>query len=97
LNKGKHYNRQLQADWNAFGSDAFEWKVLEYMERRCTGNDMRRAEHRWIERYKSKGTALYNIARVARIIYMKDGKFTVEEHEPPSVEPAALMGPPDTP
>ncbi len=33
LNQGKHHNRALQADWLAFGVDAFEFKVLHVATR----------------------------------------------------------------
>jgi len=31
LNRGKHYARHLQRAWNKYGSQAFEWSVLEYV------------------------------------------------------------------
>lgn len=31
LKLGSHYNKQLQADWNALGPDAFEFSILEVL------------------------------------------------------------------
>jgi hypothetical protein len=32
LNDGRHPNRQLQKDWSRYGSDAFEYSVLDEVE-----------------------------------------------------------------
>lgn len=35
LNTGKHYNKALQADWNRYGADAFEFSI----EKTCAESD----------------------------------------------------------
>lgn len=36
LRKGSHHNHHLQAAWNKYGENKFEFKVLEYCERNMT-------------------------------------------------------------
>lgn len=33
LKHGKHYNKRLQADWTAYGADAFRFQVIEIIDR----------------------------------------------------------------
>jgi len=55
LRLGAHRNRDLQADWNALGADAFEFEILDEIERRDEpgydpAEDLRALEAMWLER-----------------------------------------------
>lgn len=53
LKKGKHYSRELQADWDALGPDAFEFKVVEQVDMsdllRAIKDRLRAREQYWID------------------------------------------------
>lgn len=57
LRAGKHHSRHLQAAWNKYGSDTFEFKPLLV----CARDDLLMYEQRCIDGYKPE----YNIAPVA--------------------------------
>jgi DNA-binding Xre family transcriptional regulator len=44
LNARDHPNRALQADWDSYGADSFDWLLLERMPLRA---DLLRREHEW--------------------------------------------------
>jgi group I intron endonuclease len=54
LNKNKHHNLSLQQDYNLYGSEIFEYKILEI----CPSEILDERERFWINQYKDK---LYNI------------------------------------
>lgn len=49
LRQGKHGNAALQRDWNTYGADAFEFRILEGQENgRGLVMDYYAAERRWL-------------------------------------------------
>ena len=59
METGAHRNAALQADWRAFGPEAFAFEVLEVLERPETGyfdeeGALKRLRAKWLER-KSLG------------------------------------------
>lgn len=53
LRNNKHENRHLQLAWNKYGEEAFEFKILEYVDRK---NLLRREQEwlDWLQCYTSK-------------------------------------------
>ncbi len=49
LEQGSHYNEILQASWNKWGADSFEWEVLELCEREL----LRKREAHWMNEYSA--------------------------------------------
>lgn len=49
LEQGSHYNEILQASWNKWGADSFEWEVLELCEREL----LRKREAHWMNEYNA--------------------------------------------
>lgn len=71
LTMGSHPNRSLQADWNEFGPDAFEFETLEPVEPRSEvdydyASDLEVLEDLWLERLKPFGDAGYNEKKKSR-------------------------------
>lgn len=62
LDRDIHYNPYLQRSWNKFSKDAFEFRVLEYID---SPNELVRAEQFWLDKYREEGKELYNIALAA--------------------------------
>jgi len=55
----KHENLKLQADWDEYGSRAFEFRVLE----KCNPCDLDEYETKWIQYYQSYKTEYgYNLS-----------------------------------
>jgi GIY-YIG catalytic domain len=55
LRLGAHRNRAMQEDWNTLGPDAFEFEIVDELERReepdyDPADDLRALEAMWIER-----------------------------------------------
>lgn len=69
LKMGIHQNKALQADWNEFGADKFEFEVLEYHEPRA-GLDPKREiavlEDLWLEKLAPYGEKGYNEPKKTR-------------------------------
>ena len=59
LNKDKHQNKDLQADWNKYGSDRFEFAILHRWQK---GEDLSVTEEIWIGHLQPA----YNIIRGKR-------------------------------
>jgi GIY-YIG catalytic domain len=64
LRLGAHRNRDFQADWNSLGADAFEFEILDELERRDEPgydptDDLRALEALWIERLELPAGARY--------------------------------------
>ncbi|RKD25949.1 LuxR family transcriptional regulator [Ammoniphilus oxalaticus] len=59
-------NRELQADWNEFGSDAFTFEILEKLQKKKQKkkfNEMEallELEKKWVERLQPYGERGYN-------------------------------------
>lgn len=62
LKEGRHRNTHLQAAWNKYGESAFQFTVLQYVER----SDLLRIEQEWIERTHCTDRDIgFNIYKVA--------------------------------
>lgn len=64
LEMGSHPDKELQTDWNTFGSDSFAIEVLDLLEREDgdTGDvseDLVTLRNMWLERLRDEGRALY--------------------------------------
>lgn len=61
LGKGAHHSRHLQASWNKYGKDAFEFLVIERVDQK---DKLLEREQFWIDHFSSASTG-YNICAVA--------------------------------
>ena len=65
LEMGSHPDRELQADWNELGADAFEFEVLDELEPRESepagdpAEDLRALKEMWLEKLTASGEPLY--------------------------------------
>lgn len=63
LNDGTHYNKLLREDWKSFGSEVFEFSVVEYLD--PIPNILNNREHYWAEFYRSLDPRFgYNLAMI---------------------------------
>jgi hypothetical protein len=67
LERGSHPSRELQADWNALGPDAFEFEVLDQLKPSDKPDydateDLRVLKELWIEKLMASGELLYREA-----------------------------------
>jgi len=67
LERGSHPSRELQADWNALGPNAFEFEVLDHLKPSDMpdydpAEDLRVLKELWIEKMKASGELLYREA-----------------------------------
>ena len=62
LRRGAHDNPYLQHSWNKYGESAFEFKVLEYLNK---PKEIYLAEQFWMDVYRLEGKELYNCGLVA--------------------------------
>ncbi|GGA13445.1 hypothetical protein GCM10008018_67930 [Paenibacillus marchantiophytorum] len=65
LEMGGHMNKELQKEWNEFGSDAFVMEVLEVLEVKETGyfdekDALRKLEEKWLEQIQPFDERGYN-------------------------------------
>ncbi|MGE5674822.1 MAG: GIY-YIG nuclease family protein [Mycobacterium leprae] len=70
LETGSHKNSRLQADWKAYGGDAFLFEVLEVLERAedesiyfDLRDELKKLEEKWLDRLQPFGEAGYNAPR----------------------------------
>lgn len=61
LHRGKHSNKHLQAAWNKYGEEVFEFKVAE----ECLPENCISVEQKWLDVLKSEGMECYNICMKA--------------------------------
>ncbi len=71
LNHGSHASKSLQADWNEFGADAFEFETIETVEPRDDPNydyktDLEFLEDLWLEKLEPYGDKGYNEKKKTR-------------------------------
>jgi GIY-YIG catalytic domain len=69
LNADCHNQKDLQADWNEFGSEKFEFEVLEQLELRENldiKKELEFLEDLWLEKYKPFGEKGYNEPKKTR-------------------------------
>lgn len=64
LRNGKHTSWRLQADWNQYGPDEFEFVILEDIGHNVTLERKRSAEQKWIDARDGAGL-LYNTYKCA--------------------------------
>lgn len=67
LERGSHPSRDLQADWNALGPDAFQFEVLDRLKPSDKpdydpAEDLRVLKELWLEKLKASGEYLYREA-----------------------------------
>ena len=67
LERGSHPSKELQADWNALGSHAFEFEVLDQLKPSDrqdydAAEDLRVLKGLWLEKLLSSGELLYKEA-----------------------------------
>ena len=65
LRLGMHPNRELQADWTAYGSEAFAFEVLDTLSHADRpdadpATDLRVLEYMWLEKLAPYGARGYN-------------------------------------
>lgn len=65
LQTGAHGNKQLQAEWNEFGPEAFAFEVLEVLEKPETGyvdepGALKRLKAKWLEQLQPYGERGYH-------------------------------------
>lgn len=62
LSKGIHINKHLQAAWNTYGENNFEFRVLEVLPDDCSADLRFTKESEWIDRYGGVNSdATYNL------------------------------------
>jgi hypothetical protein len=69
LKMGVHRNRQLQRDWDEYGSESFAFEILDQLEPRAeAGDDGRKdlsfLEELWLEKLLPFGSRGYNKQKV---------------------------------
>lgn len=65
LANGGHSNKSLQADWHAFGKDAFEIEILHTLKKKETGffdekRELKKLEEQWMNDLQPYGERGYN-------------------------------------
>jgi hypothetical protein len=71
LNNGNHANKQLQADWNKFGSNNFAFEIVDELSPRAGAEVDYRAEvafleDLWLQKLKPFGERGYNLPKLSR-------------------------------
>ncbi len=61
LQRGSHHNPHLQFVWNKYGTEAFEWVVVE---ERIESRDLATREQFWLDEYRRRGE-VYNYGTIA--------------------------------
>jgi len=74
LNKGRHWNKHLQASWNKYGSDSFQFEALEF----CEVEDLLKMEQKWIDSLEAFGSKGYNMVPVAGSVRGRTFRHTEE-------------------
>lgn len=67
LEMGSHVNKELQADWNQYGSEAFTFEVLEVLEEKTEGyfdkkGELKKLEAKWLKELEPYGPRGYHTA-----------------------------------
>lgn len=68
LEHGSHPDKELQKDWNAFGSDAFTFEVLDQLEPSKEpdydiSKDLRVLLQLWFDNLRKTGELFYELSR----------------------------------
>ena len=61
LRRNKHKNPKLQEDYNKYGPDAFEFKIIKEFPSDTASDVLLKEEIKMITEYKQRGENLYNI------------------------------------
>jgi hypothetical protein len=68
LRRGKNGNPVLQAEWDRYGEDAFEFKLLEYVKDPA---DLIASEQRWIDQLGTANRLSARVGRPGRVFLQK--------------------------
>lgn len=65
LKTNTHTNKELQADYNLYGQEAFEVEIVEYLKKKEEGyfdekKELEKLEQKWLETLKPYGELGYN-------------------------------------
>lgn len=65
LKMGSHPNKQLQAEWQEYGEDAFVFEVLEVLKKKETGyfdeaDELKKLEEKWLQQLQPYGEHGYH-------------------------------------
>lgn len=65
LKTNTHTNKELQADYNTFGQDAFDVKIVEYLKKKEEGyfdakRELEKLEQKWLDTLKPFGERGYH-------------------------------------
>lgn len=65
LKTNTHTNKELQADYNLYGQEAFEVEIVEYLKKKEEGyfdekKELEKLEQKWLETLKPYGERGYN-------------------------------------
>ncbi|UPW84476.1 GIY-YIG nuclease family protein [Lysinibacillus sp. Ag94] len=65
LKTNTHTNKELQADFNTFGHDAFDIEVVEYLKKKEQGyfdpkKELEKLEQKWLDKLQPFGERGYN-------------------------------------
>ena len=65
LKTNTYTNKALQADYNTFGTDAFQLEVVEYLKQKEEGffdakKELEKLEQKWLEKLQPYGEQGYN-------------------------------------
>lgn len=65
LKTNTHTNKELQADYNSFGQEAFEVKIVEYLKKKEEGyfdaqKELEKLEQKWLDTLNPYGERGYN-------------------------------------
>jgi hypothetical protein len=68
---GNHFNKELQVDWNAFGSNNFAFEIVDELSPRAAAELDERAEVEfleklWLEKLQPFGDRGYNAPKLSR-------------------------------
>ncbi len=71
LNAGGHLNKQLQADWNQLGSDAFAFEIVDELApdpglKLDYRGELTSLEDLWLEKLQPFGDRGYNLPKLSR-------------------------------
>jgi len=89
LRKGTHHNIHLQRSWDKHGEEAFEFGILEYLDK---SEKLYLAEQFWIDVYQEEDRELYNIATPGPA-FMTGQKHTKESRQKMSEDRKGKPGP----
>ena len=68
LKNGSHINKELQEDWNRFGTEAFVFEIVELLKKKENEyynekEELEKLEEKWLEHYQPYGERGYHNQR----------------------------------